>query len=176
MFKIKNWGARSAGITATIMIHLIVLLILFPPTLTQQPLLSEKHSGPVDGEDVVFIDPTIHYNLADTNKATKAFKDAIAQRDMCKDADANFVGLGMRWYSATGIVVHVAKGYSAEKAGLLVGDRIVDPEILAGDFTEADVGRQIALVVERYNVRIRLIVRLEKVCFLKQPHVDVLDF
>lgn len=72
--------------------------------------------------------------------------------------------------------MHVAKGYSAEKAGLHVGDRIVDPEILAGDFTEADVGRQIALVVERYNVRIRLIVRLEKVCFLKQPHVDVLDF
>lgn len=170
MFKITNWRTRSVGMVLSLLLHALALLFLLPPSISKST--SDKNSGAVDGDDVVFIDPSIHYNLAETNKTTELFKEAIEQRDLCKDASANFVGLGIRWYPATGIVTHVAKGYAAQKAGLLVGDRIINTESLAGDFADKDVGKLVTLHIERYNVRLRISVRLEKVCFLRQPHVE----
>lgn len=120
-----KWS-RIAGISGTLIIHLSLLLsFIIIPAIKKTPL----SPPPVTEKEitVALLPPTTHRSdILPANGDT----ETVTQVDpnICENQGKTYLGVGLRYSPFTNLIIHVPEFYPAYKAGMRVGDMLLDPD------------------------------------------------
>jgi hypothetical protein len=149
--------SRFAGISGTLIIHLALLLpfiiipILHPP-VSNVPKSTEKVL------EVTLLPPK--ESLAEKLPISDIPNQNISQTDpvICKNQDKNYFGVGFIYSPFTSLVTYAPEFYPAYKAGIRIGDMVLDPDTpIVNGFLDIEIIRG----YQQMHFRIKA----ENICF-----------
>jgi len=143
---------KLSGVIGTLVVHASVLLLFISPSCTP------KHPPSAAAEQRVSVNllpppsPAAHLSAEGPNPG------GGTPSDPCP-AEKQYEGIGILWMPGTRLIVKAPPGYPAYRAGIRVGDMLVNPDELypRGNILEIDVFR--------HTTRLTFKVKLEKICF-----------
>jgi hypothetical protein len=140
-------NAKVIGLTGSIALHLLVAWLLFGGTKVPPNVMSGGHTE-------------WKYNeVSETYKNLKG-SDEVGTGLVC---DKKYTGIGIL-HSARGSVLSVGYNTPAEKAGLLVGDIILNPEVFDGMY-DGPKGTILNLRVLRGKDQLDIPIKMGTICY-----------
>jgi len=121
----SKWG-RFIGISGTLIIHLSLLLQFIVIPSTKKPL----SGGATGGKEIVvtLLPPTQHKSIILPPDESPIKVLSHIDPDICANKDNSYMGVGFRYSPFTNLVIDVPEYYPAYKAGIRVGDLLLDPD------------------------------------------------
>lgn len=155
----------SAGI-ATVLLHLLIATLLFwhsTPEKQPTPLLETPQNERVASG-------LLPRSLQDSDVITRQFEDAAAiRRTMCGGKDPSYRGIGVMVNYGSQAITSAPDFYPGYRAGLRVGDVILNPY-----FNEQpDSQGWVVVRIERYDQRLEFRIKQEQICYKQDFFAEV---
>lgn len=160
---------RITGIIGTILVHVLVILLVMwhpkknppppPPPVIQQQITVDLI--PYVKPAVPKTEETVKLPDQDLKKMIQLPSDPV----ICKDRDNTYIGIGIRYDVSMGVITHAPEYYPGYKAGLRVGDMILNPG-------EDAVNGRVKLHIVRSHLTTSYTIKTEKICFQRKVDSD----
>jgi hypothetical protein len=153
------------GLAASLVIHLLVAVLLFwhptppippPPPPSQMGELLVKLLPPPSMEPVV-----------ETQQQKNDRVQAAARKEMCKEKDKHYIGIGIIWQPGSGFIIDAPEGFPAYSAGIRPGD------ILQNQYHEPDANGIVTIRIDRYSKQFVFKIKQGKICYEEKPDPKV---
>jgi len=144
---------KTLGIICSIILHIIPFLFLIK--LVDKTQVSAIPPGVVTNVRLI---PIAEQGIQQEKKPKGDFTVYEKDEVVCEGKDSSYLGIGLLFQLGTGVVSFVPKQYPAYKAGIRVGDMMVDPWV-----TEVD-GYMDIEVVRGYQ-HLKFHVKMDTICY-----------
>jgi hypothetical protein len=123
----RKWS-RSIGISGTLIIHLSLLLQFIVIPITKKPPPPPPPGSEQKEISVALLPPIEHSSIV--TPPVDSSSELVAQVDpnICKDQGKTYLGVGFRYSPFTNLVTHIPEYYPAYRAGMRIGDMVLDPD------------------------------------------------
>lgn len=142
----------------SILFHVLIFSLIFLPKHKLHPITSKaENETRIMQVEFLSLKPETALKTTDLTAdigKTKYETDEI----VCKGKDKKYVGIGMIYNPGTNIIYRLPQDYPAYKAGLRLGDLIVDPYLPI-------VNNYLDIVVRRGNEFLSFHIKVENICF-----------
>lgn len=161
-------NSRIVGIVGTLVIHLAVLLALQPASIPPPP--PPPPGQPPGNEEPPEKHDRVKVRLLSKSKSDKEYfiaknRGLNGRPDprICQAANEQYEGIGIIYSPWTSLVLSAPAEYPAYKAGMRVGDMLVDlkPDVVDGWLTHE---------VVRHDKRFKFRIHTDKICFVKDKN------
>jgi len=152
----RNWS-RTIGISGTLIIHLSLLLqFIVIPVLKKPP--PPPPPGNQQEVEVTLLPPVEHKSIILPPIDAPAEIIAQVDPDICKNQSDSYMGVGFKYSPFTALIIHVPEYYPAYRAGIRLGDMILDPDTpIVNGYLDIEIMRG----YQQMHFRIKA----EKICF-----------
>lgn len=147
---------KVIAFTVSILIHLFVIVFVATPQVGGESVEEQINTEP-DPVQVRLL-PKEEKTAAEKTEADKGAPTEMSITDLvCTDEKSTYKGIGIIWWPDTGQVLEAPEFNPAYKAGIRVGDFIIN------DVTQVD-GYVDIIVLRNYN-KLTFRIKTENICF-----------
>lgn len=145
------------AIAVSIMLHLLVFFSIFHAHATPREPTTYQHTG----EDGIAIQLITKQDVPDESTTTTNGVGTLTTEEkvFCSDKDKRYKGIGITYYVKQRVVLSAPQSYPAYKAGVRVGDGVIDPGYVPNKDGTVDV------IVTRDEKELHFVIMPGEICY-----------